>query len=126
MAEARELIAEIGLHNVGLVLDSWHWYTAHETRADLDALAAKDVIAVDINDAPAGREVDEQIDSERELPMATGVIDIKNFLGALEAIGCDAPVRAEPFNAALRKLPPKEAVATTAAAMRRAFAHIGG
>src|SRR5262249_50625093 len=28
MAEMRELIATIGLPNIGLVLDSWHWYTA--------------------------------------------------------------------------------------------------
>ena len=35
MAEMRELIAAIDQPGVGLVLDSWHWYTAHETEADL-------------------------------------------------------------------------------------------
>ncbi len=35
MAEAHELIAAIHQPNVGLVLDSWHWYTAHESAADL-------------------------------------------------------------------------------------------
>jgi sugar phosphate isomerase/epimerase len=38
MAEMKELIAEIGLPNVGFVLDSWHWYTAGETEADLLSL----------------------------------------------------------------------------------------
>ncbi len=124
MAETKELIAEIGLENVGLVLDSWHWYTAGETKADLETLTNKDVVAIDLNDAPAGLEVDQQIDSRRELPAATGVIDVGTFLNTLNALGCDAPVRAEPFNATLRKMPAEEALAATAAAMKRAFALI--
>jgi len=122
MAEARELIAEIGRPNVGLVLDSWHWYTAGDTEADLLSLTNEDVVACDLNDAPAGLAVDEQIDSSRELPCATGVIDVKTFLGALVAIGYDGPIRAEPFNKALRAMPAEKAVAATAAAMKKAFA----
>ncbi len=52
MAEMRELIAEIGRDNVGLVLDSWHWYTAEETAADIRGLTGRDVVACDLNDAP--------------------------------------------------------------------------
>ncbi len=126
MAETKELIAEIGLDNVGLVLDSWHWYTAHETEADLRSLANPDVVAVDLNDAPAGIPIDEQLDGRRELPAATGVINLKVFLNALLRMGYDGPVRAEPFNAALRKLPKEEAVAATARAMKKAFALIDG
>ena len=122
MAEARELIAEIGHDNVGLVLDSWHWYTAGDTEADLLSLTNADVVACDLNDAPAGIPIDEQMDGSRELPCATGVIDLKTFLGALVAIGYDGPIRAEPFNKALRAMPAEEAVAATAAAMRKAFA----
>lgn len=122
MAGAKELVAAIGEKNVGLVLDSWHWYTAHETEADLLSLTNGDVVACDLNDAPPGKAIDEQIDSRRELPCATGVIDLKTCLGALVKIGYDGPVRAEPFNEALRKLPRDEAVAATAQAMKRAFA----
>jgi sugar phosphate isomerase/epimerase len=125
MAEMKELIAEIGRDDVGLVLDSWHWYTAGETAADLGSLSARDVVACDLNDAPAQIPVDQQRDLVRELPCATGVIDLKAFLGALAAIGYDGPVRAEPFNATLRSMPPEAAVATTARAMKRAFALIG-
>jgi len=122
MAEMKELIAEIGRDNVGLVLDSWHWYTAGETGADLLSLSNRDVVACDLNDAPAGIPVDQQQDNRRELPAATGVIDLKVFLGALVAIGYDGPVRAEPFNRRLNAMPDEEAVAATAAAMKRAFA----
>ncbi|HVQ75883.1 MAG TPA: TIM barrel protein, partial [Candidatus Binatia bacterium] len=38
LAETRELIAEVGRGNVGLVLDSWHWYHAGDGAADLAAL----------------------------------------------------------------------------------------
>jgi sugar phosphate isomerase/epimerase len=125
MAEMRELIAEIGRDNVGLVLDSWHWYTAEETAADIRGLTGRDVVACDLNDAPRSVPVDQQRDGVRELPCATGVIDLKGFLTALVAIGYDGPVRAEPFNATVRTLPPEEAVAATARAMKRAFALAG-
>lgn len=125
MAETKELIAETGKRNVGFVLDSFLWYTAHETEADVLSLKAEDVVSVDINDAPAGIPVDEQIDQRRELPTATGVINLGGFLNALNKIGFDGPVRAEPFNEALRKLPREEAVAATSRAMKKAFALIG-
>ena len=121
MAETKELIAEIGVDNMGLVLDSWHWYTAHETAADLKTLTNADIVACDLNDAPKGIEVDQQIDNKRELPSATGVIDVKTFLETLVQIGYDGPVRAEPFNKKLNKMDDDPAVAATAAAMKKAF-----
>jgi sugar phosphate isomerase/epimerase len=126
MAEMKELIAEIDRPNVGFVLDSWHWYTAGESKKDLLALRADQVVSVDLNDAPAGIAVDQQIDGKRELPAATGVIDAASFLGALQAIGYDGPVRAEPFNDAVRKMPPGEALGATKAAIDKAFASIPG
>ena len=125
LAETRELIAEIGVASVGLVLDSWHWYHAGDSAADVQALRNADVVAVDLNDAPADVSKDQQRDNARELPLATGVIDAGAFLKALVAIGYDGPVRAEPFNEAVRRMPPEEAVAATARAMRKAFALLG-
>jgi sugar phosphate isomerase/epimerase len=122
MVQTKELIDAIGCSNVGFVLDSWHWYTAEESKDDLLTLKNEDVVACDLNDAPKGRTVDQQIDNQRELPMATGVIDLRAFLGALVEIKYDGPVRAEPFNRALREMPGEEAVAATAASMKKAFA----
>ena len=122
MREMRELIAEIGAGNVGLVLDSWHWWTAGETEADLLALKAADVVSVDLNDAPAGIPVDRQLDGQRELPCATGVIPMGVFLNALQRLGYDGPVRAEPFNKAVNDLPDNEACAAVIAALRKAVA----
>ncbi|HIE99485.1 MAG TPA: sugar phosphate isomerase/epimerase [Planctomycetes bacterium] len=126
MAETKDLIAEIGQDNVGFILDSWHWYTAHETVDDLRTLSNKDVVACDLNDAPAGFGIDQQIDNQRKLPSATGVIDMKSFLGVLVEIGYDGPIRSEPFNAKLNAMENDEACAATAAAMKKAFALVGG
>jgi sugar phosphate isomerase/epimerase len=121
MAELKELIAEINKPNVGLVLDSWHWYNAGDTKDDILSLRASDVVSVDFNDAPAGIPIDQQIDNKRELPAATGVIDAAGFLGSLEKIGYTGPVRAEPFNEAVRRMTPDQALSTTMAALKKAF-----
>lgn len=121
LAETRELIAEIGTGNVGLVLDTWHWWTAGDTAADLLTLTNADVVSVDLNDAPKGVPKAQQKDNQRELPVATGVIDAAPFLRALVAIGFDGPARPEPFNQALNALENDPACAASSAALHQAM-----
>ena len=125
MAETKELIAAVNQPTLGFVLDSWHWFTAGETAKDLLTLKNKDIVACDLNDAPKGRQIKEQIDNQRELPATTGVIDIASFLKALGKIGYDGPVRAEPFNQPLRKLDDDPAAKATANAIRKAIKTAG-
>jgi sugar phosphate isomerase/epimerase len=124
LSEMRELEVAIGTDNMGIQLDSWHWYNAEESAADIEVLRGRDVITVDLNDAPR-LPLDQLHDDHRELPAATGVIPVKEFLGALAAIGYDGPIQAEPFNAHLRAMPLDQAVQATAAAMRKAFIEAG-
>ena len=126
MAETKELIAEIGASNVGFVLDSWHWWNANETGQDILTLKAEQIIAVDLNDAPAGIPKEKQMDGQRELPLATGMIDAGAFLNALQKLGYDGPVRAEPFSKTLNEMDNEAACAMTAEAMQKAFALIKG
>jgi sugar phosphate isomerase/epimerase len=121
MAETRELIGEIGTGNVGVVLDSWHWWTAGDSQADILALKNEDIVLIDLDDAPAGIPKEQQIDSQRELPAATGVIDIGQFLGAVLMVGYDGPMRAEPFNKALNDMDNDAACAATIAALKNAL-----
>lgn len=107
-----ELCDAIGTGNMGLLLDSWHWYTSHGTLDDLKKLKPEQVVHVHINDAPAGIPVDEQIDNVRCLPGETGVIDLVGFLKCLNEIGCEAPVTPEPFSQKLKDMPPMEAAKT--------------
>lgn len=122
MAEMKDLIVEIGRDNVGFLLDSWHWYTAQEAEADLLTLKASDVVLCHLNDAPKGVAVDQQIDSRRDLPCATGVIDAKTFLGAMVKIGYDGPLVCEPFSQELRNMSSEQTLETVAAAMKKAVA----
>ncbi len=124
MAEMRDLIAEIGTGNVGLLVDSFHWWTAGDTEADIMALKNEDVVSVDLNDGVAGVPREQQVDGKRELPCATGVIDLATFLSALNKIGYDGPVRVEPFNKAVNALPKEEACAATAKALKQAMSLI--
>jgi sugar phosphate isomerase/epimerase len=124
LSEMRELEVAIGTDNLGIQLDSWHWYNAEETAADIETLRGRDVITVDLNDAPR-LPLDQLHDDRRELPAATGVIPVKEFLRALVAIGYDGPIQPEPFNAQLRAMPLEQAVAAAAAAMRKAFGEAG-
>ncbi|MBN1815757.1 MAG: sugar phosphate isomerase/epimerase, partial [Sedimentisphaerales bacterium] len=48
-----ELAHAIDTGNVGLLLDSWHWYTSHGTVEELQTLSNKDIVHVHVNDAPA-------------------------------------------------------------------------
>ena len=121
MREMGKLIAEIGTGNVGYVLDTWHWWTAGETEADLLSLKASDVVSVDMNDAPAGIPIESQQDGQRELPCATGVIPTKVFVNALNRINYDGPVRCEPFNKALARLDKDAACAAVITALRKAM-----
>ncbi len=125
LAETRELIAEIGTGNVGVVLDSWHWWQAGDTEADLLALRPEEVVAADLNDAPANVAKEQQQDGRRELPAATGVLPVAGFLKALVQIGFDGPLRAEPFNRPLNDLDNEAACAATITALRRAVADAG-
>lgn len=122
LADTLALIRDIGLPNVGVILDSWHWWQAGETVEDLRKLKNADVVSVDLNDAPAGIALEEQQDGRRELPMATGVIPVAGFLKALQQMEYDGPVRAEPFNKALNDMEDEAACAAVAAAMKKAFA----
>lgn len=111
---------EVG-SNVGLLHDSWHWYTSGGTLAEIRGMANRDIVAVHVNDAPAGIPRDEQIDNVRLLPMESGVIDLPGYLTALKSIRYDGPVTVEPFSARLRTLPPEEAIAQTADALDKAW-----
>src|SRR5579884_1627411 len=122
MAEMKELMAEIRQPNVGMVLDSWHWYHAGDTAADILGLKPSEVVSVDLNDAPASVPKEAMQDGSRELPAATGIIDVRTFLRSLARIDFHGPVRAEPFNKAVNSMPPEQAIQAAMAALKKAFA----
>jgi sugar phosphate isomerase/epimerase len=122
MPDMLELAKSIG-PNAGLLVDAWHLYTSHGEMSHIEYLEEADVVYVHVNDAPKGIPIDEQIDNRRDLPGATGVIDIAGFMGALKKIGYSGPVVAEPFKEDLKGLPDDDARLTlVSASMKKIFA----
>jgi sugar phosphate isomerase/epimerase len=116
-----DLIDRLNLENVGLLLDSWQWYTSQGTIDDLAKLTAEQVSYIHLADAPLGRHLNEQMDEERELPGSTGVVDVVGFLKQLDRIGFDGPVSAEPYNAELNASPPFDRVRTASKSLTSMF-----
>jgi sugar phosphate isomerase/epimerase len=104
-----ELCDALGAKNVGLLLDSWHWYTSEGTVDDLKQLSVKEVIYVHVNDAPINTPLDRQIDTVRCLPGETGIIDLVSFLTTLKELGYKGPVTPEPFSKKLENKTAPEA-----------------
>ena len=117
---SREMTQDDALKDVPVIMVTS--LTGARTQADLLSLKNRDVVCCHLNDAPAGVPIDQQRDGRRELPCATGVIDLKGFLGALVKIGYDGPICAEPFSRELRAMSTEDAMNATAAAMKKAFA----
>ena len=115
----------IGVGNVGLLLDSWHWYTTLGTAADIMSLGAADVVHVHINDAPAGIPPGEQRDNVRRLPGETGVIDLTTFLTCLNKIGYTGAVSPEPFSSRLAELSSAGAAQTVGESLGRVWSQAG-
>jgi sugar phosphate isomerase/epimerase len=102
--------------NVGVLLDSWHWYHSGSKVADILAAGKERVITVQVSDSPA--HAPELIrDSERLLP-GEGVIDWVSFFQALRKIGYDANLSPEVFGRGLKDMPAEEGARLGLAAVR--------
>jgi sugar phosphate isomerase/epimerase len=108
---ALELIAAIGEPNVGLLFDSFHWFTSGATIKDIESLTADQIVLVHINDAP-NKPADEQIDDQRLLP-GEGIIDLSGMLTALRKIGYDSYLSIETFSDELPLLGAEQAALKT-------------
>lgn len=125
IAGSLELGRRIDTGNTGLLLDCWHWYTSRATVEDITALSASQVVYVHVNDAPGGLAIEQQIDSKRLLPGASGIINISGFLQALTQIGYEGPVVVEPFDAKLFALAAPERVQATKISLDKIWLQAG-
>ena len=96
---ALELIAAANAPNLGLLLDSFHWFCAHETPAQIAALRAEQIVAVHLNDAIVNRPRDEQSGDGARTARRERRNRFKIFF---ESLGnprvTDGPLTCEPMN----------------------------
>ena len=117
-----ELVNAIGTSNMGYLLDVFHWDMAGQTAADFKKVPGNEwVVMAHINDVPAGIPAEEQQDLVRELPGATGVLKIADFMKGLRDLKYDGPVYVEPFYAPFKTMPFEDALKTATAAMNKVW-----
>ena len=90
------MLHETGRPNVGLILDSFHYFTSGGDLAQIRSLRAQDIVHLHVNDAPHA-DVMTLEDTQRVLP-GRGVIDLTGWFQAIAAIGYDGYVAIEIFD----------------------------
>jgi 2-keto-myo-inositol isomerase len=95
LEHANEIVGRVARANVGLVIDSFHFYAGGSTIESIDSLDPDRLFIFHINDAePLSREVLE--DKHRLLP-GLGILPLKEIVGALRRIGYDRVASVEIF-----------------------------
>ena len=93
--------------SAGIVIDMFHWYcgggTATEVRRLLSCLPNR-IVNIHANDARPSIPLAQQHNYQRELPLATGVVDALGLIHTLNDIGYEGPVIAEPFHPQMDRL----------------------
>lgn len=123
----RSLIAAADAQRqVGFKFDSLHWYASGAGLLEIEKLAPEEIVYVEINDGLKGNYDRFTLpEFERELPGATGVIDLDGMLGKLDAIGFSGPVVVEPWNEPLSNMLPSDAVGLVKTALDQSLKSAG-
>ena len=92
---AAEIVSDVNRTNIGLVIDSFHFYSGGSTIEMIDALDPKKLFIFHIDDAEdLPRE--QLTDAQRVLP-GLGILPLKEIIGAFRRIGYDANASVEIF-----------------------------
>lgn len=92
---ADEIVQKVNRRNIGLVLDSFHFYVGGSTIRMIDALDPKRLFIFHINDAE-DLPLDQLTDAHRLLP-GLGILKLKEIIEALRGIGYEGVASVEIF-----------------------------
>ena len=92
---AEEIVSNVNRRNIGLVIDSFHFYAGGSTMKMIDALDPKRLFIFHINDAE-NLPVDRLTDAHRLLP-GLGILPLAEIIAALRRIGYDRVASVEIF-----------------------------
>lgn len=92
---ADEIVQKVNRRNIGLVIDSFHFYTGGSTIKMIDALDPKRLFIFHVNDAE-DLPPDRLTDAHRLLP-GLGILKLKEMIEAFKRIGYDQVASVEIF-----------------------------
>src|SRR5580658_7221181 len=105
LATATTVVAAAGSANGGVLLDSWHLYHSGGSPADVRALPAGSVVAVQLSDGPATAATSRTATTfERELP-GQGSFDLVGLIRSVRETGFAGPFGVEIFHPDFHALP---------------------
>ena len=114
---ANEIVRKTGMINVGLVIDSFHFYAGGSTIESIEAIDAERLFIVHINDAEDLPR--EQLEDRHRLYPGLGILPLNEILKALELIGYDRGVSVEIFRPEYWDYDPLEVARAARAAAER-------
>jgi 4-hydroxyphenylpyruvate dioxygenase len=116
LESALGLATDIGAPNVGVLLDTWHFYRSGGELDDLAGLPPAVITAIQINDAPSAAQQQSARAlaplSDRLMP-GEGDIPLRAILESVLAGQPELTVGVEVFSSRLRALSPREAASQT-------------
>jgi 2-keto-myo-inositol isomerase len=95
LALADEIVRNVGRPNVGLVIDSFHFYAGGSTIESIDGLDAARIFIFHINDAE--NRPREQLEDRHRLLPGLGILPLNEIVAALRRIGYDRVASVEIF-----------------------------
>jgi 2-keto-myo-inositol isomerase len=95
LAEAAEIVGRVNRSNVGLVLDSFHFYAGGSIIESINALDARRLFIFHINDAEDLPR--EQLEDRHRLLPGLGILPLKEIITALHRINYDRVTSVEIF-----------------------------
>jgi sugar phosphate isomerase/epimerase len=127
VATAHAIVSKAARPNGGLCVDSWHFFRGCPDFRQLTAVDGGQIFMVQLNDGPQQPDTPQQMDDavhNRRLP-GEGDFELQDFLRALNATGCQAPISIEVYSDPLSQLPSMAAARVAADATRQVLARVG-
>ncbi len=119
LAFADEIVRKVGQPNVGLVIDSFHFYAGGSKIESIDALDPARLFIFHINDAEDLPR--EQLEDRHRLLPGLGILPLKEIVAALRRIGYDRVASVEIFRPEYWVRDPFELAREARAAVERAL-----
>jgi 2-keto-myo-inositol isomerase len=119
---ADEIVQKVNRRNIGLVIDSFHFYAGGSTVKMIDVLDPKRLFIFHINDAE-NLPAEQLTDAHRLLP-GLGILPLTAIIAALSRIGYDAVASVEIFRPEYWERDPFELARETKAAVEKVLGSV--
>lgn len=123
LEQAAEIVGRVARTNVGLVIDSFHFYAGGSTIESIDALDAQKLFIFHINDAEDWPR--EKLEDRHRLLPGLGILPLREIVGALRRIGYDRVTSVEIFRPEYWEREPLELAREAHAAVKKVLAEAG-